>query len=931
MMQKMPPMPCARLRMWVGGMVLLAGLCAAPLRAQEGAAGGTALGLLNSGMASYGKGDYRGAEGYFNKFMADYGRAQEAAPYQEPVMRMLCYCKVQLKDYEGAVEPITAYLGKFQEMRAREDLTFFLGVAQLKSGKTVEALAAFEKFEAEFPQSVKAAESRMLRLLARVAGEQWAEAVELARSIRGGLTAEGKLTSQVLELYALLQADRKEEALALVRDFPSGSDDLEKISAFHVLALDLGNRLLDAGQYRPALEALQRVWPRARILARQDGRIGALKEKLKGVADHEGSGAYERFGLEERVSRLEEERQRVEEIKGYDEALGFRIAECFFRLERYREAHLKYRQMLADLPDSEMVMQGNYRLLMCLVQMERWEEVVAAAGEFAGRFAKSPLRPQAAYLAAEAQMRRMDYPAAVEAFRGVAKEFPDFGEAERCHFLAGYCLMMADRNAEAILQFDGQGKRWPRGPFITQAAYWQAMAWFYLKDYARARTAFQAFMKSYPDDPHWVDCRLRAAHCLFGMKDYPGAAAELREFLGAHGAVIQADEARNLLGDSLLAVGEIDDGIAAYQAVTETNPRLYEYAYFRVAEAYKAMERYEDLRRHCQAFVDRRTGSGRMAEALAHLAWLHKTMDQDTEKARAVYWRAARELGNDPESVGVEEALFTLAKLYPGEERARLDVELSDLAEEAGREGKKTLQTRAVWMRAQLAKKSKPEDAAALLARLPGIAPCRSLSPRMLADAGDALRVAGKNTEARECYRTILAWYPQSLFKDRGHAGLGLLAKAEGRAKEALEAFDNFERQTVQSPLLAEVLRARADLHMERGEWPEAAAQLNRILEVPAARGLPWVKALYDIGTIYQKQGDAKKAIPYFQRIYVMYGRWGDYVAKSYWESGQAFEKLNMRQEAVNTYKELLENAHLSGMPEYKSAQERLAQLGGGA
>ena len=34
-------------------------------------------------------------------------------------------------------------------------------------------------------------------------------------------------------------------------------------------------------------------------------------------------------------------------------------------------------------------------------------------------------------------------------------------------------------------------------------------------------------------------------------------------------------------------------------------------------------------------------------------------------------------------------------------------------------------------------------------------------------------------------------------------------------------------------------------------------------------------------------------AISYFQRLYVMHGRWRDWVAKTYYRSGEAFEKLD--------------------------------------
>jgi hypothetical protein len=46
-------------------------------------------------------------------------------------------------------------------------------------------------------------------------------------------------------------------------------------------------------------------------------------------------------------------------------------------------------------------------------------------------------------------------------------------------------------------------------------------------------------------------------------------------------------------------------------------------------------------------------------------------------------------------------------------------------------------------------------------------------------------------------------------------------------------------------------------------------------------------------------------AISYFQRLYVMHGRWRDWVAKTYYRSGEAFEKLDDYASARRTYQEL--------------------------
>jgi hypothetical protein len=60
-----------------------------------------------------------------------------------------------------------------------------------------------------------------------------------------------------------------------------------------------------------------------------------------------------------------------------------------------------------------------------------------------------------------------------------------------------------------------------------------------------------------------------------------------------------------------------------------------------------------------------------------------------------------------------------------------------------------------------------------------------------------------------------------------------------------------------------------------------------------------------------------------------MYGRWRDWVAKAYYRSGEAFEKLNDEFSARRTYQELIEREDLTGFEETLKARRRLDALGG--
>ena len=91
---------------------------------------------------------------------------------------------------------------------------------------------------------------------------------------------------------------------------------------------------------------------------------------------------------------------------------------------------------------------------------------------------------------------------------------------------------------------------------------------------------------------------------------------------------------------------------------------------------------------------------------------------------------------------------------------------------------------------------------------------------------------------------------------------------------------------------------------------------MERLLANEYALGQEKAKALYLIGEIHMSESRPDLAIPYFQRLYVMHGRWRDWVAKAYYRSGEAFEKLNDQLSARRTYQELAEREDLAGFEE---------------
>ena len=202
-------------------------------------------------------------------------------------------------------------------------------------------------------------------------------------------------------------------------------------------------------------------------------------------------------------------------------------------------------------------------------------------------------------------------------------------------------------------------------------------------------------------------------------------------------------------------------------------------------------------------------------------------------------------------------------------------------------------------------------------------------NPLLLADFAEALLADGKEKEGEAMFRDLVKWNPRAVQKDRAFAALGLLEWQRGNEKSALGYFDRFEKETLGSMLFGKILLAKAQLQETRGLTAEARKTLEALLANPHSSGQEKAEALYRIAEGYMKENKPELAVPYYQRIYVMHGRWRDWVARAYLRSGEAFEKLQDQLSARKTYQELTEKEDFASFQETGKARERLDALGG--
>lgn len=905
-----------------------------PLTAQDSAptvdlSAATAEDLLNRGRSSFGAGDYAACEAAIARFLDLYGESAEAAEALPRLLPLLAVSRIQQRNFTGALPVIERFLAEVEdpEPQWEEEMMFWRGVCQMQAEDFETAERSLAAFIDNHPESPKSQEAILLVATCGSLRGAFPETHAYLARTKEDLAPFNRGRATVLQLNALVQAADWDAARELVmREFPR-MDEMIQIVAFQTLALEVGSHFLDAREFRKAVGCLQRVWTKDRLLRHQRARLTSLRDRLE-VARERAIRPFEMLTLAQLIRKVEREIEGFQTIEHFDSALRLRIATAYLGMERFREAALILEDMLARMHPDPIVEQASLNLVKCWTAIERWPKAAEAADSFATKFPDSEFLPLILFMKGDALRNNRQYAEAAEVFETVAADYPNAPIAARALFMKGFSELLAEDNASAIATLASVPERFPEShEVIEMAHYWRGMGHSFQKDHETCRKVMREYLDRHPEGKHRGEATFRIAYCAQSLGEFETAISLFRGFLDSHARHERADEARLLLGEALMATGEIDKGIVALQGVSDRTPKFFEEAQFKIAKAFRLQEKHERLAEHMTRFVDNHPLSPRVPEAVYWIGWTHR-MANDPDKARAVYWSTIRELGAESRRRSVTDLFQGLSKLYAEADATDeyLD-ELRTLTTTALGNGQNALALRGLWAQAQALERSDPESARAKLIAASRLIDPPTTNPAMLADIGDALREDGQLDAARTVYADLRKWNPRSTQKDRAFAGLGLIAVARDDPDEALRQFERFERETLGSPLLPDILLAKARLLADRGEPDGAQAAIERLLAEETVAKAQKAEALLTMGDLHMQAGNPARAVPFYQRVYIMYGRWADLVARSYVRSGQAFEQLERTEEAIKTYEEMLAREDLSEHAEAETARRRLNAL----
>lgn len=703
--------------------------------------------------------------------------------------------------------------------------------------------------------------------------------------------------------------------------------------AFNLSALEAGDDLFADERYREALWIYRLVFPYEEVQLRTEAHL----EHLKRLSEYEKRHMLDPrrlIRLMEWIGDAEAELKTLGEIDNYDQDLFYRVARGYMEALRYHEACEAFLH-LHGVAGKERAEESLYLAFTCASRIDPPDRCFPIARRYMDRYPAGLYYDEVTLLAGQLHAHAKRWEEVIRHFSEVLRTRPNHQMAAECLFLLGYAHFMEEQFPQAIARFREVRERFPGWEQIDAAVYWTAMSRMFAAEFEEADKEFTLLIQSTQPSAYREDGLYRRAVCRYALARYEEADACLADYLKQVPEGSLRFEVHMLRGDVAGTVGRTDDAVACYQAALAApddllNIEFYNHCAFQAGQILFDSQKFEAVREHFDAYLARNREGANIPLAVY---WSGKALFTLGEQAGAArYYRDAVErFGGDRKAMGVDlildEWVATTRRLASNETAAAWN----DLVASWKRAAETS--NHVSRLRYQRVLVHRPGNSHTVnLKLLHGIVQPENLpfaSPAVMETMLDSARVQGLTPLAVQVAEAILADYPETDFALEARMFLARHALAQAQSETARKAKPWVDQAVshltlirdahATSPEAGEALLLLGAIHRDRNRFDEAQSCFEAVLGVKSWRNL-WPEALHGLGLCFEKRKDWIKATAYYERIYVMYGKYLDWTAKAYLRRAECLLRAYQEKQARETLEELLGREELKPFPEYAQA-----------
>ncbi len=889
----------------------------------------------------------------------------------------------QAKDYVTAIERLSQIVAASPD-GAIQNVVYTLGFAQFFNLQHEEAAKTFDLFLKKYPQANTAAEVHLTRanaLLKLEGKEQEAlthlaeaskkpEFAEEARFLaveaylklgdkeRAGQTLESTMkefaTGPVVLRAALQLVDLHissgdlDEALKILNRLEDSSGYPDIIVTVNHRLVQIGDQYVDLSDFPAALASYSSVRPRNQVVAIQTNRLESTRKMIaeleRRVAAAERTKQVLPRGLADRLAQLKALSEHTEKVLGdvrtrsdYDAIVQFRIARCYFNMERYWPAAVAFEAVADDHKDFSDAPTSLFGAIVSYFRLNMFGEADALSQRYLRDFAKEKHADQVVEMRATLLLQDGKAAEAVSFIDPWLQANPQSPTRERLLMLLANARFQSGQYDAAAKSYDQLRKEFAASPAYEEIVYRRALCDFLRNDYEATLKSFSAYEKDFPKGQFLADISYRRGIIQLAMKQYDTLIASMNQLLKNPAAQNNAGQIHTLLGDAWSAKGDVTQAADAFTAAVRTangDVTVLQYALEQATSMLSGSRRWQDLRSLLGDFLKDNPNHPMELRTVAELVKLFHR-DKQTVQAKEMLMKYAMRDIHNPRSEYVEMLLSQLAGLYVPPRTAKkdesapsLDALLEALTKQLEiPEASRTLTSfaRVEFAKAELARMMRDADRQGrILNTIATVAKPQDLGPILLSLVGQFLVNDGKPDQAAPLFVHLRDQFRDSAYSDAASVGLGQIALNQKDFAAAVVEYDQALNRSAGNSMLKEAMFGKAQALQGLKKWDDAKKLYEEIVATREWRGAEKAGSVFHLGEIAAEQGDLGAANAHFQKVYLSYGAFPQYAAKAYLMSAEMLEKAGQPDAAATALRKLLDHPKLKDSAEAEIARKKL-------
>ncbi len=894
----------------------------------------------------------------------------------------------QAGDYAKAASDLEAMLLKAEFAPQLEPAFFTVGSAYFNAGNYSKAVAAFKTYQTKFPNGTHASEVAFAMAQASLLGKNFAEAANQFAGLEkdprfreqalffGGTASKeaGKIDNAISTLEKIAGGELKTAmsvrgAMLLAQLYSQKNDSVktimlikkmherialvENIVELNSMTVELGDQLYGKKAYADALECYRAAYPREQIVKLQTERIASMQRAMDEnlAAARLDPSQFAQIAatnnqLKIDIARTQKLLEEFQKLPTITPAIYIRMARSFYEVDRKWESVIVYQEIIDRFPKIPEREPALFGLIVALADVNQPAKAEARCEEYLRDFKTGPNADTVGYMLGVVALQANDPRAAETYFGRMLETQPKSNFREQMRYLLGNAKFMAGKHDEATAEYKKYLSEFPKGQNVEDVNYRLALTALFAGKYQDALNGLQDYLKKYPHGQYVSDAKYRIVVCKYAASLYDEVISACKDWEREFTGNKQLGEVLALLADAYGASNRENEAIPIYVRSYKiaTTDEVVNYSLFAASKLLQKRGEWDKVADLFNEFIQEKPDN---PTAISALYWIGKAKAHDgkIDEAKKISADTIKKYIDDPKREAVELLLTQVAQLCvkkkkpveeSGDDAARSTstpevdpgAELDGLLGSAEQDQSATAKARVLFAKAELARlRKQPAEEEKNISKI-AETKADDLSPVLLGRAGDYLLAQKKPDQAAKFYQQLLDEYPKSENLDFAYNGLGEIALQKNDLKSALRYFTDGTEKIAAQQKLKELTVGKGKTLLAMDKLDDAKKIFEQVASVREWRGESTAFSVFSLGEIEAKRQRWAEANAYYQRVYVGYQKFLPWVAKAYIRSGESFEKLGQKEEAANTYRELLRNEKLAGFAEAAEARRRLEAMG---